>query len=368
MLRVRPSRALPRALRRVLPCALILVLSAACSDKKKEARATDSESVRTLASVEGLDAVPATASAVIGLDIAKLVESPVVLRAVDRMFARDATLKSELGAVLSACKIDIRKDLFGATVALIPHAGLTESLLVARGRFSESALTACLGRFLGESGGRLESSDFEGRTIYHQVRPGAPDGVWLSFGSKDTLLVASARHALERALGDGPKLAKAKTGLARFAVRARTDATIWAMAEVDPEVGQGLVAATGGQVEAAQSIVASLDMENGAMGFVLEVEMRNSDDAKVLISQAAIQVQGLALVIQIDAIGPLLKKVTLDTDGPWATLGWKLSEEEVAEIMSANMLGLSSTIDNNGANEQNPAPKSEHQGEAENGD
>jgi hypothetical protein len=351
----------------LLVVAVILVVSGGCGIKKEKVEGKESEAKPTLASVEGLQAVPATASAVIGLDVRKLSESPVILRAVDRMFARDKTLKDELSAVLGACKIDITKDVDAATVALIPRGEGTDSLLVAKGRFAESALTACLGRFLGESGGRLETSEFEGRALYHQVGQDDPNGVWLSFGSKDTLLVASAREALEQSLSKGEKLAGTTTGLARFAARAKTDAAIWAMAAVDAAVGKGLVAATGGQVKPAQSILGSIDLGEEGMSLLFEVEMSSEGDAKTLISQAAIQVQGMALVLQIDAIGPLLKKLQLATDGRWATLGWRLSDQELADLMGANMLGLSSTIDNDGASEQNPAPKSEQEGEAENG-
>ncbi len=359
---------MPRVRRqRVLAVAVILVFTGACGDKKKKEEANPPADKPTLASVEGLQAVPASASVVIGLDVRKLVESPVVLRAVDRMLARDATLKDEFGAVLGACKIDLTKDVDAATVAMIPRGSTTDSLLVAKGRFSESALTACLGRFLGESGGRLESSEFEGRALYHQVGGEDPDGVWLSFGSKDTLLVASAREALELSLSDGEKLSGTKSALARFASRARTDAAIWAMATIDAAIGKGLVEATGGQVKPAQSILGSVDLSEEGMNLVLEVEMRSEQDAKTLISQVAIQAQGFAMVIQIDAIGPLIKKLQLGTDGPWATLGWRLSNQELADLMGASMLGLSSTIDNDGANEQNPAPKSEQEGEAENG-
>ncbi len=351
----------------LLCTALLLLLSGACGDKKKDRPKEGEGAAPTLASVEGLHAVPASATAVIGLDVKEMVASPVVLRAVDRMFARDPDLKSELSAVLSACALDVQKDLSAATVALVPRGEGTDSLLIAKGRFSESALTACLGRFLAEDGGRLESSKFEGRTIYHQVRSEAPGGVWLSFGSKDTLLIASARELLELSLGEGEKLATARSGLARLAGRANTEATIWAMAAVDDAVGQGLVAATGGQVKPAKSILGSVDLEGGGMNLLLAVEMASAGDAKVLISQASIQIQGMALVLQIDAIGPLLKKLTLVTEGSWSLLGWQLSEEEVAEIMGANLLGLSSTIDNNDANEQNPAPKSDLEGDEQNG-
>lgn len=348
----------------VLIAAVLVALAGACGDKKKKEAAVDTPA---LASIEGLHAVPASASAVIGLDLRKLVASPVVLRAVDRMFARDATLKAELSAVLAACKIDLTNDVEAATIALIPRGEQTDSLLIVKGKLAESSLTACLGRFLGESGGRLETAEFEGRALYHQVIKDDPNGVWLSFGSKDTLLVASAREALELSLGNGLKLAKSESGLAQYATRAKTNSAIWAMAEVDAAIGEGLVAATQGQVKPAQSILASLDLGKEGMSLRLEVRMASESDAKTLISQASIQVQGLALVLQIDAIGPLLKKLELGTDGHWATLAWQLSEQEVADLMGANMLGLSSTIDNNGANEQNPAPKSEHEGEAENG-
>jgi hypothetical protein len=345
--------------------AVLLALGGGCGDKKKKEQASVDKP--SLASVEGLQAVPANASAVIGLDMAKLVASPVVRRAVERVFAQDVSLREDLGAVLEACKIDLSKDISAATIALLPRGEHTDSLLVAKGQLEESALTACLGRFLSESGGRLESAEFNGRALYHQVQADDPNGIWLSFGSKDTLLVASAREALEASLGEGQKLADAKTGLARFASRANTKAAIWAMAEIDAAVGEGLVAATNGQVKPAQSILGSVDLGEAGMSLALEVQMVSEADAKTLISQASIQVQGMALVLQIDAIGPLLKKLQLGTDGRWATLGWQLSEQELADLMGANMRGLSSTIDNNGANEQNPAPKSEQEGNAEHG-
>lgn len=345
---------------------VLFVIVGGCGDKKKKEHEQAPADKPVLAAVQGLQAVPASASAVIGLDVKRLVASPIVLRAVDRMFARDTTLEADLRAVLEACEFAPKIDLASATIALIPRQGQTDSLLVAKGKFSESVLSACLGRFYSEDGGRLESAEFEGRTLYHQVGKDAPDGVWLSFGSKDTLLVASARETLELALGSGPKLAAAKDGLARLAARTRTDATIWAMAHVDGAVGAGLVAATGGQVQPARSILASADLGEG-LALAVDVEMASAEDAKVLISQAAIQIQGMALVLQIDAIGPLLKKMQLGTDAHWATLAWQLTERELADLMGANLSGLSSTIDNNGANEQNPAPKSELKGEAENG-
>jgi hypothetical protein len=337
----------------------------ACGDKKKKKAEEAPADKPVLAAVVGLGAVPASASAVIGLDVSTLATSPLVSRAVERMFAQDTTLEAELSSVFQACKFDPKTDLSAATIALLPQGEQTESLLVAKGKFSESALSACLGRFFSESGGRLEVAEFEGRTLYHQVTQ-EPGGLWLSFGSKDTLLVSSARPALELALGNGPKLSAAKDGLARFASRTNTKATIWALAHIPEGLAAGLVAATQGQVQPAKSVLGSVNLADG-LTLAIEVEMASEEDAKTLISQASIQIQGLALVLQIDAVGPLLKKMQLTTDGHWASLGWKLTEQELADLMSANMSGLSSAIDNDGVNGQKPAPKSELEGEAENG-
>ncbi len=345
--------------------ASLLALTVACRDKKKHAAQSKGP---TPAAVEGLQAIPAQATAVIGIDVLALASSPVVERALDRMLARDPELRGELSAVLKACAIDPHKDVLSATIALVPRGEGTDSLLVTKGKYSEAAITACLGRFLAESGGHLESSQAEGRAIYHQVTPEGA-GVWLAFGSTDTLLIASTRELLVMSLGTGEKLGSVKTGLAAYLPRLNTQHAMWAMGEVERAVAQGLVAASGGQVQPPLAIVGSADLGEG-LALRLEVKMSSDQDAKTIISQAKMQIQAAALVLQVDAIGQLIKNIEFAQDESWARLDWRLSEQELADLVGANLSGLGSSIDKDGSNDENPPPESENaeiQGEQDHG-
>jgi hypothetical protein len=296
---------------------------------------------------------------VIGVDVRALADSPIVGRALERMFARDPGLQSALTKVLDDCHLDLKADVASATIALVPaEQGQIDSLLVAKGTFSEGKIVACLGKSLGEvAGGRLESAEFEGRALYHQVGGEGP-GLWLAFGSRDTVMVSSGRGALEASLGSGPKLSGAKSGVARYLGRAKTDANLWAIGNIDPDVGAGLIAASGGQVAAPSAVVASADLSTG-LALSAELQMATEADAKTLISQASAQLTAVALVLQIDSLGRMVQKAELVADGHWATLRWTLTKEELEDLMGANLSGLGSSIDKEGANDENPAPKSE---------
>jgi len=364
-----PSRS--RNVRTIATCvAVALALVCGCSDKKKSKKAD--EPAKAPLAVQGLSAVPANANAVIGVDVAALADSPVVARALERMFARDPGLQGALTKVLTDCRLDLKKDVASATIALVPSgAELVDSLLVAKGRFREGELVSCLGKSLSDvAGGRLETSQFEGRALYHQVGGEGP-GLWFSFGSADTVLISSGRSSLEASLGTGPKLAGSKTGVARYLSRADTSANLWAIGMIDPAVGEGLIAATAGQVEAPSAVVASADLRDG-LSLAADLQMRSEADAKILISQATAQIAAAALVLQIDSLGRMVQKAELSADGHWATLRWALSKEELQDLMGANLSGLGSSndgssIDNEGANDENPAPKSETERETQDG-
>ncbi len=350
--------------------ALALALVGGCSDKKTSKKTE--ETAKAPPAVQGLAAVPANADAVIGVDVAALAQSPIVARALERMFARDPGLQEALAKVLDDCHLDLGKDVASATIALVPSKGQQiDSLLVAKGRFREGELVACLGKSLRDAaGGRLETAIFEGRATYHQVGGDGP-GLWFSFGSTDTVLISSGRASLEASLGTGPKLAEAKTGVARYLSRANTKANLWAIGAIDPAVGEGLIAATAGQVKAPLAVVASADLSDG-LAVAADLEMRSEADAKTLISQATAQIAAAALVLQIDSLGRLVQKAELSADGHWATLRWALSKEELQDVMGANLSGLGSSIDgssidNEGANDENPAPKSETERDTQDG-
>lgn len=324
-----------------------------CGDKKTNKQEA-AEKKPTPATVEGLQAIPDSASAVIGIDVSALAASPIVHRALERMFARDPELKAELSGVLKACKISPESDIKSLTIALLPRGDETDSLLVTKGKYSESVITACLGRFLAESGGRLETAKEGQRSLYHQVRgDGEVDGVWLTFGSSDTVLIASTREALALSLGAGAKLDSGRTGLAQYLPRVASEDALWAVGLLTAPVAAGLVQATGEAVEAPIAIVGSAHLESG-LRFRLGIEMHSAVDAKTLISQAKLQLSAAALVLQINAAGRLVQKIEFSTDKSWAQLDWQLTEQELADLMGANLSGMGSTIDKDAGNDENP--------------
>jgi len=338
---------------------LAIALAVVCGCKSKKTSKKEAEDKVATLSVQGLAAVPANATIAIGADVGALAKSPIVARALERMFTRDPGLQAELSKVLRACNLDLASDVFSATIALIPNAKAgTDSLLVSKGHFEEGKIVACLGKAMGDTvGSRLETTEFQGRPTYHQVGGEGP-GLWLAFGSSDTILVSSGQEALQAALGDGPKLADGSAGIAKYLSRANTKADIWAIGEIEGAVGAGLVAATGGQVKAPVAVIASVDLSAG-LALSADLLMASKEDANTLISQAKSQLSAVALVVQIDSLGRMVQKAELSADALWARLRWSITNEELQELLGANLSGLSPGIDKQGARDENPAPKSE---------
>ena len=338
----------------------VVAISFGCSDKKK------SEISNTQApppAIQGLAAVPANATTVIGIDVAALAGSQVADRALQRLYAREPRLQATLAQVLQACEIRPEHDLASVTIAIVPTAARVDSLLVAKGKFEQGKLISCLGKSLGKLGSHLETSEFEGRPIYHEVRSGpgvsgpgvSGPGVWLTFGSADTVLLSSGREALVEALGVGAKVSNTPSGVGQYLSRAQTDADLWVLHRIDPVVGEGLIAAAGGHIQAPIGVIASADLSGGLI-LNVELEMRSEDDAKALILQAKSQLEAVALVLQIDSLGRMVQKAELAAEGHQATLRWSLNEEELTDLIGANLSDLSTSIDKNGANDENPAP------------
>ncbi len=330
--------------------AVVLAASLAwgCSDKKKSKDEPVTPKV-VPASVEGLQAVPSSATALIGIDVPALIASPVVLRAVERMFARDTTLKEDLTAVFDLCKFDLATDLSAATIAIVPQTQgeLEDSLLVAKGKFKEPVIRDCVGRYLKESGRSLEKSEVAGRSIYHEK---AEDdlGLWFAFGSESTLLISSGRPLLMLALGDGPKVSQQKDGLARLLPKAKTTAGIWAMAKIAGDVAAGMKQATGGKVNPAKSVVGYVDFGEG-VSTALELEMDTEADATALISMISEQLTAASMILQIDSLGRLIKKIEVSATSNWVRMDWALTEQELTDLLGSNLAGNdavdASTID-----------------------
>src|SRR5262245_18058675 len=96
-------------MRLALVCAAALL--AGCGSKKKAAP-----------EVSGLAAVPASATAVVVADVVRVVDSTLVVRAVDQLLLGDPALRERWDAVTTNCKIDAHK-LKHVVLAIGPRDG-----------------------------------------------------------------------------------------------------------------------------------------------------------------------------------------------------------------------------------------------------
>lgn len=344
--------------RAALAAAVALTVAAGCG-KKADDREAPEEEAELVASLDGLDAMPASATAVIGVDVAALAASPLAHRAVEQLLLRDSALAGRVAELAESCELAPAEDVEHVLIGLLPGEGEApaESVLVAHGRFAETTLVTCLGRMLGGGGGALTSRTVGGRTLYRASEQGA-EGVWLGFGSGRTAVVASSEAALLAALGDGAKLSS-RAEMVRLIGRAGVDgAAVWAAGLVDPQVGAGLVASTGGEVGAPRTIFGHLGLAEGLELF-LGAELPSADDANKLVSLAKVQLEAAALVAQRHGLGRLVRRLETSADGETVSLSLSLSDPELAQLLSA--------IDMGPASIENPAPESGPEGDVEDG-
>ena len=303
--------------------------------------------------IPGIALVPATASALVGADLRELFASPVVVRAVERMFARDPGLRDELSALAVVCEIDVERDLESAILAWIPAGEETsggDSLLIARGALSEGPLLTCLGRHLAAVGGRLESSERAGRIQYRAAGPGGRP-LWVGFADGGILAVASSERALDAALGSGPKLAD-NAELSAWVARAGVSSTLWGAGRVPEEIGEGLERATGGTLGPPRALYGHLDLRPGFRAS-LSAEMPSQEDAKDLKALAIAQLSALGR--GSDGLAHLASKFTAEVEENVARFSLALSERE--------LMAMTSAIDIPAPDDKNPRPEPPLEGE-----
>src|SRR3954447_18243056 len=97
-----------------LVCLLGVLGGSGCGKKPIERSAPPPE-------ITGLAAVPATAEAVVGADVAKLAGSPVIDRAVEQLLLGNKPLAERWGRVKDDCKIDVGKQVKRVVLAIGPH-------------------------------------------------------------------------------------------------------------------------------------------------------------------------------------------------------------------------------------------------------
>jgi hypothetical protein len=73
--------------------------------------------------ITGLAAVPATAEAVLGVDVGKLADAPVIDRVVEQLLLRNPVLSERWQRLRSDCKIALGKQVKRIMLAIGPHPG-----------------------------------------------------------------------------------------------------------------------------------------------------------------------------------------------------------------------------------------------------
>lgn len=305
--------------------ALAAIVAAGCG--KKSSKATPD--------VAGLAAVPASATAVVVADVVRVIDSPLVGRAVDQLLLRDPVLNERWQHLYNSCNLDARK-LKHVVLAIGPHEGKGPGtgpvLMVVTGQLVETELAACVRTMVGQGGGTLTARDLGGRTLYQAKERSRT--MYFAFGKPDTVVMGSNEGFVTEALGTGRKVAD-NAELAGWMKLVDQKAPVWAVGKVDERVRGGLVKLTGGKVQ--QGPVAIVMSANPSDGIVLEVAavMASESDAKTLESFAKTQMGLMAMAAQAKSLGTVVDKITISADKQVVRFKSALTASDVNLLISA---------------------------------
>jgi hypothetical protein len=314
----------------IVAVAVACLVVAGCGNKKKQEQAARAKAA---AAVEGLDALPADVKVVVGANVGKLRDAALVKRAFGQMLARDAGLASRLADLQARCKLDLAKDLESVLVGLAGTTSARDVVLVAKGRFDEAAIAACVQASLADKGGALDKKEQGGMTLYVAKNPGAAD-VAFAFGAKDVIIVADSEALLLRARDPSVAKLRGDQVMMGYLEQADTRAALWAAGQMAPEVGKGLIAATGGTVKSpAQAIWGHVELGDG-LDVELALQMASADDAKALLAVVQKQLGQYALVAQAYAMGAIVNQIKPAARDQVFVVTLRLGPSELAQLVS----------------------------------
>ena len=291
-----------------------------------------------------LATLPEASRFVVGANLARLRDSRLVSRALAEMVARDPDLSERLGKILAACELDPWQAVDRVMLGL--GAEPDQTVMVATGKLDEATIASCLGRAMTELGGGMVSKiGADGRTLYRaEVGERA---IWLGFAAPGIVAVSSAQAWLGQALGDGAKVS-ANPVLAPLLERSHRDAGIWLIGAMPAAIGQGLVAAAGGELTAAPlAFTGHIELDPG-LSAELGLVMASEEDAKLAASKAIPQLAMSSLVAQRYSLGPMVNKIEVTAEGAILYLRISLTAAEVDDALA----GVDQMVDREGGAEQ----------------
>jgi hypothetical protein len=298
----------------------------------------------------GLAVVPASAEVIVGADIAKLTDSPVIDRAVEQLLMRDTVLSERWQRLKDECKLDLGKQIKRVMLALGPNRpgpapGTGPVLMVAVGSLPETELQQCVTKLVGAGGGSLTGKPVLGRTLYL-----AKDGnrtMYFAYTRPDTVVLSADEAYLTEALGTGKK-APDNPDLTSWRKRVNQSAPLWAVGRTDPRIRDGLVQLTSGKISAGPVAFAlSADLADGAK-LQLSAVMNQPDQAKALESYVNGELALLTAAAQLRSLGSVVGKLAVTADGNVVQFRVALTVDDLNHLLSA--------LDGDGTSPQNRAP------------
>ncbi|HET7499587.1 MAG TPA: hypothetical protein VFK02_01245, partial [Kofleriaceae bacterium] len=262
--------------------------------------------------ITGLAAVPSTAEVVVGVDLAGLIDAPVIDRITEQLLARNPVLSERWQRLQSDCKITLGKQVKRIMLAIGPHAGPAPGtgpvIMVVVGSIPEADLKDCVTKLVGGGGGSVTGKPAFGRTLYL-----AKDGnrtMYFAYGRPDTIVLGSDEAYVTEALGPGKK-APDNPELARWLPLVNQNAALWAVGRTDARVRDGLVRLTEGKITGGPTALTLVaDLSSGA-SLDLGAVMAKPDDAKSLESYVNAERALLTAAAQLKSLGPVVGKVTV---------------------------------------------------------
>ena len=283
----------------------------------------------------GLAVVPANVEALVGADVAKLADAPVVDRAIEKLLLRDSSLSERWDRFKAACKIDLVKQVKRVILALGPHAGPQPGtgpvLMIAVGSVPEAELKDCVTKLVGAGGGTLTGKTVAGRTVYL-----AKDGnrtMYFAYSRPDTVVLGSDEAYLTEALGTGKK-APDDPELSTWRRLVKESSPLWAVGRTDPRIRDGLVQVTGGQVSAGPVAFATgLDLSDGAK-FQLSAVMATQEQAKSLESYVKGELALLGAAAQWKSLGEVVGKLAISVENAIVQFRATLTVDDLNRMLS----------------------------------
>jgi hypothetical protein len=283
----------------------------------------------------GLAAVPANAEAVVGADIAKLADSPVIGRAVEQLLVGNQALAERWNKLKTDCKIDLPNQVKRVMLAIGPHGGSPGTgpvLMIVIGSIPEADLKECVGKLVGGGGGSVTGKLAAGRTLYL-----AKDGnrtMYFAYGRPDTIVLGSSEAYVTEALGTGKK-APDNPDLTRWMQLVNQNSPLWAVGRTNERVGAGLAQLMEGKLASGPvAFTATADLSAGA-SLELGAVMATPADAKSLESFAKNELALLTAAAQWKSLGPVVGKVTIAADKEIVHFRAPLTLDDLNLLLSA---------------------------------